>query len=40
MLLLFTKGALIDKGGLYVYYYAADKLIGLNIEELLEKLKN
>jgi predicted GH43/DUF377 family glycosyl hydrolase len=40
---VFPTGALIDKGRLYVYYGAADKLIGLksvNLEELLEELKN
>ena len=40
---VFPTGALIDKGRLYVYYGAADKLIGLksvNLEGLLEELKN
>jgi predicted GH43/DUF377 family glycosyl hydrolase len=40
---VFPTGALIDKGRLYVYYGATDKLIGLksvNLEELLEELKN
>ncbi|MCJ7472096.1 MAG: hypothetical protein MUP02_04720 [Actinobacteria bacterium] len=40
---VFPIGALIDKGRLYIYYRAADKLIGLkyvNLKELLKELKN
>ena len=40
---VFPTGALIDKEMLYVYYGAADKLIGLksiDLKELLGELKN